>query len=108
MTVINLTLLFIMAGTTTAFPLLYLRSNWRQTHAGRGIMLSAVALALLVDISVIGHFIRSVNPVLSAIVTLAVFLLIIAGSLYMLATLLKAQCTEGKWQRLFFWRKHHH
>lgn len=89
---IDLLLLHILVITTTAFPILYAaRSDWRQTNAGKSVMVSTTALALLVDVSVIGHYIKHVTPLVSVLVSFGVFCLILIGSIYKLGALLSAQ-----------------
>lgn len=88
----SIVLLNVMVLTTTAFPILYAaRSNWRQTTAGQSVMVSTVALALLVDISVFGEIVHNISPIVGAWLTAGVFSLVFVGSVYKLATLITAQ-----------------
>lgn len=88
----SIVLLNVMVVTTTAFPILYAaRSNWRQTAAGQSVMVSTVALALLVDISVFGEIVHNISHLVGDILTAFVFTMVFAGSVYKLATLVAAQ-----------------
>jgi len=90
---IDVWLLYAMVIPATLFPITYwIRSNWRQTPGGISVMLSAIALALLIDVSVAGRFIRVDNPLLSAIVSMIIFLLILVASTTQLIVLLRTQC----------------
>jgi len=94
---IDMLLLFAMVIPATAFPIVYgALADWRQTRGGQSVMLSAIALALLIDISVLGHFIRVDSPVVSVIITTAVFVLILAGSGLQLGVLV---CTQLRARR---------
>ena len=89
---LNLIILHVLVVTATAFPILYAaRSNWRQTRAGQAQMVSTIALALLVDVSVAGHYLHHVNPLVGAAITFGVLLLILVGTVYKLVVLLCAQ-----------------
>jgi len=89
---ITFILLCVMAVPTTLFPILYwLLADWRQTREGQAVMVSAIGLGLLVDISLANHFIRVDNVAVALIVDLVVFTLIIAGSTLQVVLLIRAQ-----------------
>lgn len=95
---LNVILLHVLGVTTTAFPLLYLRSRWNESRAGQVTMMSSVTLALLVDVSLVGIWFRVPEGWVVDAVTLAVFLLIFVSSVLKLIILVRGQRhdrTEG-------------
>lgn len=89
-------LLWPMAIVATLFALLYgLLTRWNATAASRTTLVSAIALALLIDVSVLSPFIRDcLTPTAAALIVLAILLMIFAGSLYQLVVLLRLKWRE--------------
>lgn len=83
----------VMAIPATLFPVLYwILANWNQTREGQANMISAIGLGLLVDLSLVGHWIHRADPAVSVTVDLIVFALIFCGSTLQLVFLIIAQC----------------
>lgn len=95
---INAILLHAMVLPTNAFPILYLARSKPVTSAGKAVLISTSALALLVDVVIYRRWLGFANPLVEAIVTTIVFSLILAGSIYKLAVLLKDQQQARKQQ----------
>lgn len=91
MALVDLILLHVMAIPATLFPLLYLRSQWSRHEIGRALMLSSVGLALLIDVSVLGIWLDVESDWVSDLTTTVVLAVILAGSVYQVVLLIRAQ-----------------
>lgn len=91
-------LILCAAPPATLFPILYaIVAPWRSTVAGRALMTSSVALALLIDISLIYQWLGD-DYALRDVVRFSVYVLILCGAWMQLGALVYQQIR---------YRKHH-
>lgn len=89
-------LLVAVAIPATWFPIRYRRSYWRETVTGRGLMRSSIALALAIDLTVLGAVLQ-VTPG-SALLEVFLFLQVLVLG-FLLATTTSSLRHLGRIQR---------
>jgi hypothetical protein len=88
-------IVFVAALPATAFPIVYaIFFRWQKYDAGRTVMASAIALAGLIDLSIILTAVDE-SPLATAVATLLVLLAVLAGSTYSLVVLLRKLYIQG-------------
>lgn len=76
----------------TLYPLFYSRSPWRSTEAGRALMVKAVAIALLFDVSLLLLMLGSTLPPWSVLTVQAVLnTVVVAAVTYQFSVLRRLQ-----------------
>lgn len=88
--------IYIAAPGATLFPLLYMwAAPWRKSLIGYAIVVSKIGLALLVDLSLLYHFIGPTYPGHDQAV-LGAFSLVVVGTYLYLAALLRVQIQKRR------------
>jgi len=87
-------LVFIGAVPATLFPLLYSRSPWRKSVVGHALMIKAVGLALLVDLTAL-TYVFGTDYLGRDLVRVAVFTIIVTGLWTQLYALIRARRTHA-------------
>lgn len=89
-------LIYALAIATTAFPILYAAlAPWYRTWLGRAVMVLGIALALLLDLTILLRFIV-LPPLAVAMITTGVLGLILAASVAKSIILIVTQVTARR------------
>lgn len=80
-----------VAVAATLFVILYLRSQWNRNGGGRPLMLMAIGFSAFVDGTIVRYWVPLDDTPYRRIIDLTIYLLVLAGWIYLLAALIRAQ-----------------